>query len=115
MKIEQVKKLDVQERWLYWIKEREKIRLAKDAGDSKPWTDDVILQSYRFCNVRRMDDKVSQWLLNNWYKPYRGHPHMLKACCCPFLQQSRFFKICYVLHISKGVEFSTTCRTITDF
>jgi hypothetical protein len=46
----------------------------------KPWTDDEILQRYRFCNVRRMDDNVSQWLLKNWYKPYKDHPNMLAAC-----------------------------------
>ena len=55
----------------YWIKERETIRLAKKNGERWPWTDDEILRTYRFCNVRRMDDKVSQWLMNNWYnKPF---------------------------------------------
>jgi hypothetical protein len=27
-----------------------------------------------------MDDNVSQWLLDNWYIPYRNHPNMLLAC-----------------------------------
>lgn len=80
MLVEDVKKLPVQERFLYWIKERESIRLKKESGEPKPWTDDEILQTYRFCNVRRMDDKVSQWLLNNWYEPNFDHPNMLLAC-----------------------------------
>lgn len=80
MKIAEVKKLTHKERLLYWIEEREKIRLAKKFEEHKPWTDDEILQQYRFCNVRRMDDKVSQWLLENWYKPYFGHPNILVAC-----------------------------------
>jgi hypothetical protein len=27
-----------------------------------------------------MDDKVSQWILKNWYEPNDGHPDMLFAC-----------------------------------
>lgn len=68
------------QRLCHWINERETIRLAKEAGDPKPWTFDPILQTYRFCNVRRMDDKVSQWLLKNWYEPHFDHPNMLLAC-----------------------------------
>jgi len=64
---------------LYWIKERDSIRHKKDAGKPKPWTDDTILQSYRFCNVRRMDDKVSQWIMKNWYEKYFDHKNMLLA------------------------------------
>ena len=80
MKIEQVKKLTTVERFLYWIQERESIRLKKERGEAKPWTNDEILQMYRFCNVRRMNDKVSQWLLKNWYEPNFDHPQMLVAC-----------------------------------
>lgn len=80
MRIEQVSKLDPLERLIYWVKERESIRLKKEAGEPPPWTDDEILQRYRFCNVRRMDDKVSQWLMDNWYTPYKDHPNMLVAC-----------------------------------
>jgi hypothetical protein len=74
-----VKSTDPTDRLVYWIKEREAVRLAKEAGRPKPWTDDEILQTYRFCNVRRMDDKVSRWLMENWYGPYRDHPNMLAA------------------------------------
>lgn len=78
MKIEKVKKLNSVERWLYWIEERESIR--KKRKSILPWTDDTILQRNRFCNVRRMDDKVSQWLLHNWYEPNFNHQNMLFAC-----------------------------------
>lgn len=74
--IHNLRKLDEWERLLYWVYEREYIRLAKAKGLPKPWTEDSILQSYRFCNVRRMDDAVSVWLMHNWYKPYRGHSMM---------------------------------------
>lgn len=51
----------------YWVRERENVRKKKEAGKLKPWTDDPILQGTRFCCVRRMDDKVSKWLLREWY------------------------------------------------
>jgi hypothetical protein len=68
------------------MKERESIRLLKEAGQPKPWTNDEILQNFRFTNVRRMDDKVSRWLLENWYRPNFNHKNMLLACCL-----ARFF------------------------
>ncbi len=80
MLIEQVKKLTPLNRLIYWIGERESIRLKKEAGKPKPWTNDEILQSYRFTNVLRIQDKVSQWLLHNWYEPFKDHPNMLLAC-----------------------------------
>lgn len=65
------------DRLCYWITERESIRKKKDAGEPRPWTDDPILGQYRFCNVRRMDDKVSKWLWKNWYAPNIGHRLMI--------------------------------------
>lgn len=53
---------------LYWATEREAIRNRKASGLPEPWTLDPILALYRFCNVRRSDDRVSQWLINNVLK-----------------------------------------------
>lgn len=60
------------DRLVYWINERESIRLKKEAKQPRPWTDDEILDKYRFCNVCRIEDKVSQWLLKNWYPSNTG-------------------------------------------
>lgn len=79
MLISEAKKLSSQERLAYWLKERETIRLKRKMNEPWPWTDDEILKTYRFCNVRRMDDKVSVWLLNHWYRPNYDHPNMLLA------------------------------------
>lgn len=54
---------------IYWIEEREHIREAKERGEPAPWTDDPLLQTYRFCNVCRRDDRVSEWLIKNVYDP----------------------------------------------
>lgn len=51
----------------YWITEREAVRTAKEAGKPKPWTADSLLRDYRWCNVRRMDDRVSRELFAKWY------------------------------------------------
>ncbi len=59
--------------------EREKVRIQKAAGLPKPWTDWELLLKFRFTNVRRMDDKVSVWLYDNWYHPHFNHPNMLLA------------------------------------
>ena len=80
MLIDKVHKLPVWDRLLYWIREREAIRLRREGGKPRPWTDDAILRQYRFCNVRRMDDKVSRWLLEKWYTPNKGSPNMFLAC-----------------------------------
>jgi DNA polymerase-1 len=64
---------------VYWITERESIRLKREAGEPPPWSADAILSQYRWTNCRRMDDRVSRWLLDNWYFPNRGHPNMVPA------------------------------------
>lgn len=49
-----------------WIVERYKIHLRKDVlKEDFPWTDDVVLLNYRFCNVRREYDRESRWLVEN--------------------------------------------------
>ena len=48
-----------------YINEREKIRKTKESGHPFPWTDDPILRDYRFTNVRRTDDTVSKWYIQN--------------------------------------------------
>ena len=77
--LKRVRAMSPEDRYFLWIIQREKIRLAKEAGKSPPWTDDPILRRFRFTNPRRMDDKVSDWLYQNWYKPYFNHPNMVLA------------------------------------
>ena len=57
---------------IYWVEEREAIRIRKEDGFAAPWTEDPILAAYRFCNVRREDDKVTRWIYHNWYRPMFG-------------------------------------------
>lgn len=60
---------DVVEILVHWVRERERVRLLKEAGAPWPWTQDRLLREWRFCNVRRSDDRVSKALLARWYEP----------------------------------------------
>lgn len=60
----------------YWMNERWSILQKRKAGHLPPWTDDPILGGFRFCNVRREDDKVTVWVKECIRKPYADHPNL---------------------------------------
>ncbi len=67
---------------LHWIERREDVRHRKeDLKLPAPWTDDPILQTTRFCNVQREDDKVTKWLRTNWYDNHLTHPNLAFSAC----------------------------------
>jgi len=65
----------------YWMAERERIRVKKEAGAPFPWTDDPIISEYRFTNVRREDDKVTIWIRENIREPYADNPNLWFMLC----------------------------------
>jgi len=73
----------------YWVRERDKIRWQKEnslpmdnSDDGQPfWTDDPILRTYRFCNVRREDDRGTVWIRQHIREPFAGHPHLWLMLC----------------------------------
>lgn len=52
---------------LYWkfAYERQRVFEARAAGLPGPWGDDPIIQEYKFCNVFRAADRVSQYLIRH--------------------------------------------------
>ena len=55
---------------LYFVYEREMIRIAKLNGlPSDRWTDDPVLKKYKFTNIHRRDDRVSQWIITHLIEP----------------------------------------------
>jgi hypothetical protein len=52
---------------LYWYfaSERQRIFERRIAGERWPWTDDQILRDFKFCNVFRAADRVSQYLIRD--------------------------------------------------
>ncbi len=55
--------------FLNFVMKRELIRVRRKAGQPYPWSDDDILNTYRFTNIRREDDAVTKWVRDNWRKP----------------------------------------------
>jgi hypothetical protein len=67
--------------FLYWMREREAVRLRRKSGHPPPWTAEPILQTYRFCNVRREDDRVTVWIRQHIREPYADHPALWWMLC----------------------------------
>ena len=64
----------------YWVQEREAIRVLKESHVRKPWSDDPIFQSFKFCNVRREDDRVTKWMKASWrHERYWDDPNFVPA------------------------------------
>jgi hypothetical protein len=65
----------------HWVKEREQIRIRRELGGAPPWTDDPTLSTYRFCNVRREDDRGTVWIRKHIREPYVDHPYLWLMLC----------------------------------
>lgn len=60
----------------FWI-ERHRVYLRRYVQDQpKPWTSDPALRNYRFCNIYRELDTVSQWIIKNVIKPYADNDNL---------------------------------------
>jgi len=56
----------VQRRFIYFIEERENVRVLRhEMGESAPFTQDKILQEFRFCNINREHDAVTLWIADH--------------------------------------------------
>jgi hypothetical protein len=61
---------------LHFIWERHQIFRRKRNRKPKPWTNDPILQRYRFTNVYRELDTVTIWIRRNWREPHEQDPDL---------------------------------------
>lgn len=59
-----------------FINARERHRAAKEAGRRNPSRPDPIISEYRFCNVRRNDDRVTKWIHGNILYPFQESPDL---------------------------------------
>lgn len=76
---------------IYWCRERERIRLEyndyrlKSYGQHNPpfhgLTSDPIFKEWRFCNVRREDDRVTWWIRRFVREAYSDHPLLWLMLC----------------------------------
>lgn len=49
----------------YFASERQRVFERRVAGEPDPWTQDPVLQRFKFCNVFRAADRVSQYLIRH--------------------------------------------------
>jgi 5-hmdU DNA kinase-like protein len=63
---------DPTERFLAFVAERDAIRLRRAEGRRRPWTSDWILRNYRFCNVRRENDRTTREIAALWREPHKA-------------------------------------------
>ena len=54
----------------YFLNERHRVYVRRAAGQAKPWTDDPILQAYKFTNVFRELDTGTVWLRTHFLEPH---------------------------------------------
>jgi hypothetical protein len=64
MKCSPVPRQGAYELYWYFASERQRAFERRVAGQSCPWTGDPILQTYKFCNVYRAADRVSQYMIS---------------------------------------------------
>ena len=68
------------DRYFYWLHERETIRIRKEERrDHPPWTQDPILQEFKFCQVFREDDRTTRWFRTHMRDPLQDKPEVLMA------------------------------------
>ncbi len=56
---------DILRLYWYFTAERQKVFERRVSGAPRPWTDDPILQEFKFCNVYRAADRVSQYMIRD--------------------------------------------------
>lgn len=55
----------VYEKYWHFVGERQQIFDRRSRGEAPPWTTDTILGRYKFCNVYRAADRVSQYMIRD--------------------------------------------------
>jgi hypothetical protein len=62
------------DRFFEFMCKREDLRLRKEAGGPWPWSDDAILNTYKFTNVKREHDRTTRWMREHWTGPNEHRP-----------------------------------------
>ena len=89
------------ERFFAFMVSREKIRLQKEAGCPWPWTQDPILQTYKFTNVFREHDRTSRLLREEFYEPNRS------ASPIDILMNAALFRYFGTIEFARAVGWQT--------
>ena len=80
--------------FLYWINQRHAIYCRKKEGLPWPWTEDKILQKYKFTNVFRELDKTTVWMRENLTNPNAHHSYPLMIYNCAVFRMFGTMEMC---------------------
>ena len=118
-----------QKQFIYWVTERENIRLLKEQGSPKPWTDNKVMQETYFCNVNRENDKVTKWIRRRYktIRPYTGNdefnmivarlvnkPESLKEMTWPFPHWEPYMQDRFLETMSKSGSWGSAYIVSTN-
>jgi hypothetical protein len=78
--------------FIHWVSERMDIFHLKNSGEPAPWTNDPILKNYKFTNVYRILDRVSQHLITKVIYPDRNRENSKKYSAEEMLKRVMVFK-----------------------
>lgn len=105
------------ERYFGWINERHSIYQRRVADEIPPWTEDRILQDYKFTNPFRENDKVTVWMRENWTKPNHNRPHgeiIFNCCLFRMIGTSEFADAHKWVHEDEGWDKDKTKQLIEE-
>lgn len=63
MKRPPIPRKEIHDLYWYFASERQQVFMHRIESMTWPWTDDPVLQAYKFCNVFRAADRVSQYMI----------------------------------------------------
>jgi hypothetical protein len=70
------------DRFCKYMEEREQIRIRKEVnGEPWPWTDDKILQKYKFTNVHRSNDRTTRYFALQYKDHWDAAPEVALYNC----------------------------------
>lgn len=75
MELRVLRKYGPQERFVYFIKTRERARIHRDLmGAPMSVEEDALIGQYKFCNINREHDRVTRWIDAHVRKPLTDGP-----------------------------------------
>lgn len=105
MKFEELKPTPVFDTYWEFAAKRQEVFFNRMAGEESPWTNDNIIQKYKFTNAYRASDRVSQYLIRNVI--YENEQYSPEDVCFRIL----FFKLFNKIETWKYIK--TTLGEIT--
>src|SRR3990167_2392900 len=93
------------------MRERESIRLKKEAGEPWPWTDDEVLRTYKFTNVKRAHDRTTREL-GKIYEYHVSRPPEEKLLNCALYRYFGTYEFARVAGWVRNMESASQKRVI---